>query len=456
MNPQQSSIDLYLQALSQLKKTEICELAAQQNLDLSGKKSEVISRLCDKFRSSQKPEVVKGQEDDDSDEEDAFLDASDIVENELEEIKTEKNSPCEITVKKESTGAKRENFKNALEFVPEFDPDLMEFEFWKNSIKAATDCYQIVESDRKLIVHRKIMGRAKTWLQSDHANLFLSSDALLDKMAALFSLAVRKSDSRRRLQERKWSSIEPFTKYCQEKIILANKLKLENEELVDEIIAGVGDVQLEDHLRMMNFADPMAMMAACKDVKKRKISAPFRNNGPRLCFQCNSPNHVFSACPEKPKPKMGVGRSPAGAEYVKREKSSQLHHHQGASDRHQNIHCLSFGENVSISIIGDKYLINNVRGLCDSGSPVSLVSRKLVNINNILPNDKILSGIGGNGFCTLGRVKLTVKAFGQKSEILFYIVHENLIAFDVLLGRDFMKINNIKLTKIDNCPKLNY
>lgn len=108
MNPQQSSIDLYLQALSQLKKKEICELAAQQNLDLSGKKSEVISRLCDKFRSSQKPEVVKGQEDDDSDEEDAFLDASDIVENKLEKIKVGKNYPCETTVKKKKVRVQNE------------------------------------------------------------------------------------------------------------------------------------------------------------------------------------------------------------------------------------------------------------------------------------------------------------------------------------------------------------
>lgn len=141
-----------------------------------------------------------------------------------------------------------------------------------------------------------------------------------------------------------WRRSETFSEYFHEKVILANRVPINDEELVENIIDGISDPALLDQARMHRFTTKEELLAACEKITLRHKSqvtnetkcsmgklqrnreskpeditrhevktvrchncgikghiatnCPSKSKG-RKCFECHGFGHVASSCPSR-------------------------------------------------------------------------------------------------------------------------------------------------------------
>lgn len=66
----------------------------------------------------------------------------------------------------------------------------------------------------------------------------MSVEQLLSEMRRMFRHRVSKLDLRREFEERIWKRGESLSEYLHDKVILANKVPVEEEEVMDYLIEG--------------------------------------------------------------------------------------------------------------------------------------------------------------------------------------------------------------------------
>lgn len=88
--------------------------------------------------------------------------------------------------------------------------------------------------------------------------------------------------------------------------------------------------------------------------------------------------------------------------------------------------------------------------IIDTGSPISLVKRELIpnNVNVIKPLDKncIFSGINGTKLDLLGIFETDISVNDNTFSMCFYVVPENTMTMNAILGRDFVTKSSVNLS----------
>lgn len=108
---------------------------------------------------------------------------------------------------------------------------------------------------------------------------------------------------RRNFEARKWQYKEDFIEYYNDKILLANKIGVGDEELIDYIIEGISDENLKIHANLQCFKNKTQILQA---FSKIPLKEPARTNTimkseiKLRCFNCNSMGHFAADC-RKPK-----------------------------------------------------------------------------------------------------------------------------------------------------------
>lgn len=57
-----------------------------------------------------------------------------------------------------------------------------------------------------------------------------------------------------------WKASETFSDYYHEKIIMANRVPIAKDELIDYLLEGIPDVRLRDQTRMQQFVLPSSLL----------------------------------------------------------------------------------------------------------------------------------------------------------------------------------------------------
>lgn len=70
----------------------------------------------------------------------------------------------------------------------------------------------------------------------------------------------------REFEARVWKSSESFCDYYHEKKILANRVPVAEDELLDYTIEGVTDMQLQNQVRLVNFQTEAEMLRAFESI----------------------------------------------------------------------------------------------------------------------------------------------------------------------------------------------
>ncbi|XP_043064810.1 uncharacterized protein LOC122320707 [Drosophila ficusphila] len=113
-------------------------------------------------------------------------------------------------------------------------------------------------------------------------------------------------------EERKWSAGESFGSYVDDKVMLAQGINIDAEELLSVVIEGIPNIGLRIQAQIQCFDDVKQLKRAFADfglpkpygAKKEATSLQSKDNNIMRCFNCNARGHWAKDC-RKPKREKG-------------------------------------------------------------------------------------------------------------------------------------------------------
>ncbi|XP_036345836.1 uncharacterized protein LOC118755096 [Rhagoletis pomonella] len=189
--------------------------------------------------------------------------------------------------------------------VPDYDGGL-NFSIWIAQLKSVADAYTVNENELRVLMLSKLKGKAQKWLQSKPDFAIKSVNNLIDEMNEVFGLKENRILMRRRFEARKWKAGEKFVEYLNDKVILANPLQLEEEEIVEYVIEGISDYRLRTQAYLQCYSTKAQLLQAFSKVEiKATSTAADANQREVRCYNCNIKGHIAADC-RKPKREFGA------------------------------------------------------------------------------------------------------------------------------------------------------
>lgn len=153
------------------------------------------------------------------------------------------------------------------ELISEFDGKKISFErFPISQINFIINFYELKENSANILNCSKLCGKAFEWFYSRPEHIEMNFQELLEAMKNMFDVRQTKTEKRREFERRTWMKIETFCDYFHSKVILANSVLLENEEMVDYIIDGISDKNLQHQARIQCFPTKERLVEAFKNI----------------------------------------------------------------------------------------------------------------------------------------------------------------------------------------------
>lgn len=88
-------------------------------------------------------------------------------------------------------------------------------------------------------------------------------------MRAMFNHRPNKLARKREFEARVWKRGEAFGTHMLDNIILANKVPIEEHDIIDYIIDGITDLNLQDQTRIQRFTTTASLMEAFEKITLR-------------------------------------------------------------------------------------------------------------------------------------------------------------------------------------------
>lgn len=317
------------------------------------------------------------------------------------------------------------------------------------------------------------------WFYSRAEYLTMGVDELLTEMGQMFDQRPGKLTLRREFESRVWRGGESFCDYCRDKMILANRIPIAKDEILDYLIDGVMDQQLRNQARLMNYRTGAELLKAFKKVQlgnSRPYDAGSRREGPRTgnsgraeaprpstmgqavrCFKCRETGHFATQC--KRAPVKGACFVCESTEHLARDCPKR--HRPSTSGASRDVKWAISTNVVQPIDLPKPYMIRvkitteetnselchyMLDALIDSGSPISLVRNDIIlGESRLLEKENVhqFCGINGSRLIISGIFHGILEVNGVRVRMKFYTVPIDTMAYDVLLGRDFL-----------NCPQL--
>ncbi|XP_076660318.1 uncharacterized protein LOC143363643 [Halictus rubicundus] len=368
------------------------------------------------------------------------------------------------------------NIRSIGELISDFSGEEQNFKNWSKQLEILSTTYELDENATRLLLGQKLKGRALNWFHSRSEHLELPTDMLLYRMESMFGNRETKVELKKKFESRKWRNTEPFEHYYHEKIVLANKVPVPEDELVEYLIDGIPDNGIQNQARMCEFKTSSHMLKALRRISLpngsrnyTRSTAEKNQQGPNTtrgspsgsrCYNCNRVGHRAADCrlPAREKgscfgcgemghllpncPKKNVTRVP------KRQVTYTEMEIPEEDDYHKNVQY----------VMNEKCMI--LYTLIDSGSPVSFIKRSYVpgRIENIQNSNGVrLVGINKSPLGLLGTVEASVELSKDTKETMtLLVVPDQTMYTPVVLGRDALRLfaMNIVQTKRDPISQL--
>lgn len=289
----------------------------------------------------------------------------------------------------------------------------------------------------------------------------LPVDQLLAGLREMFSHRQSKVIARKQFEERTWKKGETFNDYFHEKAILANRVPVADDEILDYIIDGIPDPVLRDQARIQGFSTKASLLRAFQRItigsKVQPTTGSSRKSddrgskipmatgaaeresrrGGKRCFNCAQIGHVSANCPTKSKGAKCFHCGEFGHIAVKCPKSTSVPKEANAVKNGDNDVTMSrkrYCKNVEIAG-------RSMIALIDTGSDLSLMrAEQYVRIGApALQNEEIpFRGIGTQKNATLGKFRGDIVMDGNIYSIGVHVVPDELMQHDLLIGAEFI------------------
>lgn len=115
--------------------------------------------------------------------------------------------------------------------------------------------YDLDDISARMLIGLKLKGSAASWYHSKPEHVTMDFEQLLLQMKTMFDHRPSKLEFRKQFEQRKWRNNETFTEYFHYKVVLANRVPVEEEEMVDYIIDGISNIHLKNQARMLQVKD---------------------------------------------------------------------------------------------------------------------------------------------------------------------------------------------------------
>lgn len=143
------------------------------------------------------------------------------------------------------------------------------YEAWENQVRLLRTTYELDENEAKILVGKRLKGKASEWFLSKPEFLSISLENLLGQMRTMFFHRPSRVALRRKFEERSWRRGETFSDYVHKKTISANRVPIASDEMVDYLIDGIPDGVLRDQARIQRFTSVAALREAFEKVTLR-------------------------------------------------------------------------------------------------------------------------------------------------------------------------------------------
>ncbi|XP_043263810.1 uncharacterized protein LOC122404023 [Colletes gigas] len=359
------------------------------------------------------------------------------------------------------------SIKQLTELLDHFDGNDSACEDWVAKVTYLRGTHKLADEAVRVMLIQRMRGKAAEWFHSRREHLSMPIDELLGDLRKMFQCHTSKMERRRQFEERQWKRDEKFADYFHHKVILANRIKIDEDELVDYIIAGIPDPTLRDQARIHGHASRTTLLAAFEQVSLRgrqQTSGPARPfNGeakgsssgyPKVtserrspatqrrydrCFYCGGRGHDGSSCPSKGKGRKCFECQQFGhisAECPTKRSSVSKSNYIAKTQYFKNCKIVSI-HGIAMS------------ALIDTGSDISLMpykQYKIIGSPRLTPTETRFRGVGAQENRSLGNFTTRLEIDNSMYNISVHVVPDNLIDHDVLIGNDFLDTVSVNIT----------
>lgn len=200
-----------------------------------------------------------------------------------------------------------------------------DYEVWEKQLKLLKTTYHLTDEYAKILVGMRLKGKAVEWLHFKSQHIGLPLETLLSEMREMYDQRPSKIELRKKFEERTWKREETFQQYAHDKVVLANRVPISEEEIIDYIIDGIPVTNLRDQARMSGFTSKASLLKAFEKVtlrdrfqtkkseqqklgdkdqrqrggEKAEKKSAAKNETVKRCYNCGLRYHMSAECPTK-------------------------------------------------------------------------------------------------------------------------------------------------------------
>lgn len=468
--------------ISSLKVAELDKLLLARSLPRTGNKSEKIARLM-ACNGNDEVEVEDSESQEDFHGFDEAETGDDSLTSQMRELKdimltlarsvqqlttlsteraitsnaglnsrdTEQQVPAEVISRQSGSGTSG-CLKDYIVMIPDFDPikgNVTSVQFI-DKVETLQRLHGWSDETTLFAVHHKMSGVAKMWI--DALPVVETWKEFRQQFLKDFPSRVSVADIHRELIARKRNSNESLVEYYYAMLAIGKRGSVDEASILSYIINGLNDSSLTRTLLAMNPQTCSELLRSLEnltiqtyarkqtkndeDDKTASVSGGAPTKGVK-CFNCNRFGHISTSCPQplkKPKcskcAKIGHDASQC------KGKGTTV----AAMTEESKDYCPPVMKDVTVN--GKTY-----EGFVDTGSDFTLMRKAVVPEGcDMEVTSKRMKGFGGSIVEVVEMFETNVVIDEESLMTTIYVVPNDLMRYDVLLGRDVLCKKQTKLT----------
>ncbi|XP_020296762.1 uncharacterized protein LOC109861499 [Pseudomyrmex gracilis] len=334
-----------------------------------------------------------------------------------------------------------------------FDGSNNLYEAWEKRVKSLRNAYELTDDLTRLMIGARLKGKAQEWFHSDPSYSDLPVDELLNEMRAMFFHEPSRIQTRKQFEQRMWQRGETFCEYLHQKVILGNRVKIEEAEMIEYIIKGIPEPILRDQARIQRLRTKSSLLEAFErvtlrprnlcsrdqDAREQRNSVNDKRNVAQVkrCHNCGVQGHLAMECPSKSRGAKCFGCGEFGHIAAKCLKNKNAVREIGVVSRssHNSKYC------KDVKLRGKKIV-----ALIDTGSDLSLMREdeyRRLQFPEMTQQEIVFRGVGSENYKTIGKIDGEIEIDDEYFTISIFVVPSSVIQHALLIGTDFL--NKIEL-----------